>query len=239
MKEKETVETGLKRSRSASLAAATGPQRVPLGPGKAAPAAQVQARVPAARIYRPQVPLPSSRRIPVPEDPPAVPEVVVKHEDEMEVEHHVTDVTAPYVADDAELTEFSDREEDLQLDEAEQSDDEEPVAKRPRVWPEVSTARAQRYRREVEDVKEHFHDDVDEFDTTMVSEYAEDIFEYMQELEVRVVIDSPCPPLLTPGSGGGYAQPRLHDWPDGNRLEYATNLGRLVTSGALALPHAS
>ena len=33
-KEKETADTGLKRSRSSSLAAATGPQRVPLGPGR-------------------------------------------------------------------------------------------------------------------------------------------------------------------------------------------------------------
>ncbi|KAI0710022.1 cyclin-like protein [Earliella scabrosa] len=103
----------------------------------------------------------------------------------MEVEHHaVSDVVEQ---DEADLTELSDREEEVQDEEGEQSEDEEPVAKRQRVWPEVSTARAQRYRRELEDIKEHFHDDVDEFDTTMVSEYAEDIFEYMQELEEDVM----------------------------------------------------
>ena len=106
----------------------------------------------------------------------------------MEVEDHIAAaVVEQYIADEAELTEFSDHEAEVppEDDEAVDSEDEEPVAKRPRVWPEVSTVRAQRYRRELENIKEHFHDEVDEFDTTMVSEYAEDIFEYMQELEVR------------------------------------------------------
>ena len=105
----------------------------------------------------------------------------------MEVEDHAAaDVVEQYIADEAELTELSDRE-DLPADEDEgiQTEDEEPVAKRQRIWPEVSTVKAQRYRREFENIKEHFHDEVDEFDTTMVSEYAEDIFQYMQELEVR------------------------------------------------------
>ncbi|RPD61100.1 hypothetical protein L226DRAFT_462685 [Lentinus tigrinus ALCF2SS1-7] len=102
----------------------------------------------------------------------------------MEIEDHaVSDVVEHYTADDGELTELSDREEELQ----QEDDNEEPVAKRQRVWPEVSTVRAQRYRRELDDIKEHFHDEVDEFDTTMVSEYAEDIFEYMQELEEEVM----------------------------------------------------
>ena len=100
----------------------------------------------------------------------------------MEVEDHViSEVVEEYAVDEAELTELSDREEELQQEDI----DEEPIAKRQRVWPEVSTVRAQRYRRELDDIKEHFHDEVDEFDTTMVSEYAEDIFQYMQELEVR------------------------------------------------------
>ncbi|KAI1797375.1 cyclin-like protein [Ganoderma leucocontextum] len=110
----------------------------------------------------------------------------------MEVEEHIVgSVVDQYAADDADLTEFSDREEDLhhEEDEGEQNEDERPLAKRQRVWPEVSTARAHRYRRELEDIKDHFHDEVDEFDTTMVSEYAEDIFDYMQELEEDVMPD--------------------------------------------------
>ncbi|KAI0671587.1 cyclin-like protein [Trametes maxima] len=109
----------------------------------------------------------------------------------MEVEvHHMADPVDQYAVEEAELTELSDREEELvheEEDEGEVSEDEEPITKRPRIWPEVSTERAHRYRREIEDVKEHFRDEVDEFDTTMVSEYADDIFEYMQELEEDVM----------------------------------------------------
>jgi hypothetical protein len=57
--------------------------------------------------------------------------------------------------------------------------------KPPRIWPEVSTDRKVRYRREVDAVREVFEDEVDMYDTTMVSEYSEDIFDYMCELEVR------------------------------------------------------
>jgi hypothetical protein len=57
--------------------------------------------------------------------------------------------------------------------------------KPPRIWPEVSTGRAARYKREVDSVREVFEDEIDFFDTTMVSEYSDDIFNYMGELEVR------------------------------------------------------
>ena len=65
--------------------------------------------------------------------------------------------------------------------------DEEPLYERPvRYWPEVSTARAMRFRKEIDDIKEVFQDELDEEDTTMVSEYANEIFEYMNELEVSL-----------------------------------------------------
>lgn len=38
---------------------------------------------------------------------------------------------------------------------------------------------------EIAAVREAFQDEVDLFDTTMVAEYADDIFEHMEELEVR------------------------------------------------------
>ncbi|EKM58202.1 uncharacterized protein PHACADRAFT_252339 [Phanerochaete carnosa HHB-10118-sp] len=53
----------------------------------------------------------------------------------------------------------------------------------PRVWPELGTTRRQRYQTEIEKIRETFVDEVDPEDTTMVSEYADEIFEYMQELE--------------------------------------------------------
>jgi len=73
-------------------------------------------------------------------------------------------------------------------EEAEEEKEEviEPATepKPPRIWPEVSTDRAERYRHEVDAVREVFEDEIDVYDTTMVSEYAEDIFDYMGDLEV-------------------------------------------------------
>ncbi len=51
------------------------------------------------------------------------------------------------------------------------------------VWPDAPTHRRLRYAREVEAVREVFEDDPD-YDPAMVSEYADDIFTYMQDLEV-------------------------------------------------------
>jgi hypothetical protein len=48
----------------------------------------------------------------------------------------------------------------------------------------MSTGCVKRARREVEAIREVFVDDVDVTDPTMVSEYSEDIFAYMEELEV-------------------------------------------------------
>jgi hypothetical protein len=55
------------------------------------------------------------------------------------------------------------------------------------IWPEASPERAERYRRQVQAIRDVFEDEPDMYDTTMVSEYAEEIFEYMSELEVRLL----------------------------------------------------
>ncbi|EMD34143.1 hypothetical protein CERSUDRAFT_55628 [Gelatoporia subvermispora B] len=65
--------------------------------------------------------------------------------------------------------------------------DKAPV---PRVWPDVSAERARRYHQEVDEIRETFDDEVDPYDTTMVSEYAEDIFEYMADLEENMMPDA-------------------------------------------------
>ena len=74
------------------------------------------------------------------------------------------------------------------VDESDEEDIDEtaqlPPAKIQRVWPEVSTQRKKRFRREVEAVQERFEDHVNVHDMTMVSEYADEIFEYMNDLEV-------------------------------------------------------
>lgn len=52
-------------------------------------------------------------------------------------------------------------------------------------WPNISVDRAARYRREVEDCRQVFHDEGDMQDTAMVSEYADEIFDYMCDQEVN------------------------------------------------------
>lgn len=52
------------------------------------------------------------------------------------------------------------------------------------IWPEVSPAHAARYAAEVQVLREQFREEDEEHDSTMVSEYAEDIFAYMDQLEV-------------------------------------------------------
>ncbi|KAL4064511.1 cyclin-like protein [Scleroderma citrinum] len=59
--------------------------------------------------------------------------------------------------------------------------------KSPRIWPDVDTERAMRHYREVSDVQRTFEDEVDVYDTTMVSEYADEIFKYMSDLEDDVM----------------------------------------------------
>ena len=52
------------------------------------------------------------------------------------------------------------------------------------IWPELTPRAAQRYRKEIDHIQETFHDEIDMYDTTMCHEYAEEIFEYMNKLEV-------------------------------------------------------
>lgn len=60
-------------------------------------------------------------------------------------------------------------------------------------WTLLSAEEAKLAHAEIIDVRVDFQDDIDEFDTTMVAEYAEEIFAHMEEMEVSL----PCRPLLT------------------------------------------
>jgi G2/mitotic-specific cyclin 2 len=57
--------------------------------------------------------------------------------------------------------------------------------KRPKVWPEFDTECAIRSKKTVDAVREVFEDDVDPYQPTMASEYCDEIFEYMEQLEVK------------------------------------------------------
>lgn len=190
---KEKEETGSKRGRSNSTTLA---QRVPLGPGRgvAAPPVSntVTARAPpvrtrisgvvdAKRTSRTSV----SDHVPIPE------EIEVK---EAELQMDIEDDLAVDrdLDDDADLL-VNEREVEamIGIDDDEDEDVGEalanPKSQRTRIWPEVSTDRARKFHAEVEAVREVFDDRIDVFDTTMVSEYSEEIYEYMCDLEEEMM----------------------------------------------------
>lgn len=51
-------------------------------------------------------------------------------------------------------------------------------------WLRLSEEEALLARAELDDIQEHFQDDIDLLDTTMVAEYADEIFAHMERLEV-------------------------------------------------------
>lgn len=59
----------------------------------------------------------------------------------------------------------------------------------PQWWTEASPATEARYAAEVQAIRETFKDEVDEWDPSMVSEYADEIFDYMGELELKAMPD--------------------------------------------------
>ncbi|KAF9069228.1 cyclin-like protein [Rhodocollybia butyracea] len=183
-KEKDKEEVGLKRGRSNSTA--NGAQRVPLGPGRsqvAPPVANV-APIRASRpsgVNGPRRPIRDSHRIAIYEDV------------EMDVEEHVEpamppseDLEPPSETDANFLT--SDVDNDMIVMNVEEEEEttetvipQEP--KPPKVWPELATQHRLECERRVDTIREVFEDEEEDFDPTMVSEYSEEIFEYMSGLE--------------------------------------------------------
>lgn len=183
------VQPVLKRTASTSLAATTGPQRVPLATTRNATNGG-HVRASSIRVQRPHAPARVVHRVPVP-----VPQEYLEpspEEDDVDMEDEEQPAPArPLSVEEVSLL-VSQEEGDMAADAVEvESDDEDAeyaLGPKPgRMWPEVSTERAQRYKREVDEIRETFEDTVDEFDMTMVSEYAEEIFEYMNELEEDVM----------------------------------------------------
>lgn len=167
-------EQGLKRTRSSSLAAATGPQRVPLGPGRAESASNVPRQV-LARAQKTSVFKRMSRQ------ETAVPVIIPTEDDkENDMDIEVAQIVEPDA--DPELSIINEREvesmvdaQDIEVEVATTAEDMPPAPKSPRVWPNIDTDRAMRHHKQVAKIQESFEDEVDIYDTTMVSEYADDI----------------------------------------------------------------
>jgi hypothetical protein len=200
---KDKEETGLKRGRSDSSSVV--PQRVPLGPGRnapAPPAATANIRVPGLRPQSTTA-APANARL----SRTSATEKTLYGEDvrasthlRMEIEQAGA-LESQYDEDDLiaheeEVEAMIGVDSELDIPEETASPEERKTA---RIWPEVSTSRRQQYEREVQAVRKHFEEEVDMYDTTMVSEYADDIFQYMEELEVSRIFVPVLNLLLTVG----------------------------------------
>ena len=186
-----TQEQGLKRTRPSSLAAATVPQRIPLGPGRADTAANVsRTRTTKGSVFKRM----SRQETAVP--------VIIPTEEEKENDMDVELAEVPEPEADSELSIANEKEVEDMVD-VQQTDVVDVVqeaaaqAKSPRIWPDVDTEQAMRHCRVISEIQQSFEDEVDIFDTTMVSEYSDEIFKYMSDLEVSLYLLSRRMHLIT------------------------------------------
>ena len=116
-------------------------------------------------------------------------------EDHMEVEDEVRVTESHRYEEEEAVMNFEGEKEVEAMVIVEDSDEEEVEEECMRrdaedeyIWPDAPSRKRLRYAQEVAAIREVFEDDPD-YDPAMVSEYADDIFEYMQDLEVcfRVV----------------------------------------------------
>ncbi|KAJ4476219.1 cyclin [Lentinula aciculospora] len=193
-KEKEKDEVSLKRGRSNSTNNAA--QRVPLGPGRSQIAPPVTSTAPIraapGRLSRPTVVNPPRRSIRGVSRPIAVYEDV-----DMDIEDHREAVVVPSEEPHSEaasegdanfLTSEPDGHDMIDIEEDDEITETNAVQdpKAPKVWPDLATQHRLDCERRVETIREVFDDDDEEFDPTMVSEYAEEIFDYMSGLEIMM-----------------------------------------------------
>ncbi|KAF9236744.1 cyclin [Melanogaster broomeanus] len=173
---KDGVDHGVKRARSSSQATTLGAQRVPVGPGRT----ETTVNAPRASITRVQKPS-VFKRISRQETavPVVIPTHVVEEEQENEMDVECEDEELNEVEEMVGIQETEILEEDVQPETLE--------PKSPRMWPDVDTERALKHYREIAEVQQTYQDEVDVFDTTMVSEYSDEIFNYMAELEEDIM----------------------------------------------------
>ncbi|KAH9178145.1 cyclin [Lactarius sanguifluus] len=159
---------GQKRARSSSVA--DGPQRVPLAAKPTVPVAQ--APVTGVRGSLPQRPPLGVTRLSGADDDMDVEDVHDTRRDSMD------DVV---IVGDEELENMIDEQDRAEV--IEKLVPEEEAEASEYIWPDVSPNHAVKYQREVDEVCRRFDAEDEEYDATMCSEYADEIFEYMSDLE--------------------------------------------------------
>jgi G2/mitotic-specific cyclin 1/2 len=116
----------------------------------------------------------------------------VAHDDQEAYDMEV-DRTAVVAAADVKLDEDHldvDSGDDVGEDEEEEEEEEESPEMAEyddEDWTILAPAEAARAVEELESIRQHFDDEVDMFDTTMVAEYADDIFAHMEAMEQSVM----------------------------------------------------
>jgi hypothetical protein len=120
--------------------------------------------------------------------------VLHEEEDDMDIEED-----RPIIGREADRIDVAGEREVEEMIVVEEDDEEEEEQTtrvtenlQAHVWPQVSPDRAERYRREVQRIRDTFEEELDLEDTTMVSEYADEIYEYMCELEVGFTLILRC-----------------------------------------------
>jgi hypothetical protein len=182
-------EVGQKRARSSSVA--DGPQRVLLAVKPTAPEQTTVTGVRSSLPQRPPLAQTLPQRVFSRPEPTALYVEGVAHldgpEDNMDVEEvHSTkrdSMDDVVVVGDEELDNMIEEQDRAEVLENLVPAEKEEAAEY--TWPEASPNHAAKYQREVEEIRARFDAEDEEYDSTMCSEYAEDIFLYMGDLQVR------------------------------------------------------
>jgi G2/mitotic-specific cyclin 1/2 len=104
-------------------------------------------------------------------------------QDEMDIDRSAVVAAANVKLEAETMVEVDDEAEEL--DEEEEEDEEE--AEWNENWTVLSPAAEAEAVSILQGVRDTFQDEVDEFDTTMVAEYADDIFAHMEAMELTVM----------------------------------------------------
>ncbi|KAI0300891.1 cyclin-like protein [Russula brevipes] len=166
-------EVGQKRTRSSSVA--DGPQRVPLATKPTAPG---QTSVTGRVFSQPEpttVHLDGVAHLNGPDDDMDIEEVHDTKRESMDDVVPVGDEDLENMIDEQDRAEVV---ENLVPPEADISE---------YIWPEVSPNRAARYQRQVDEVRARFDAEDEEYDASMCSEYANEIFHYMSGLQDAIM----------------------------------------------------
>ena len=105
----------------------------------------------------------------------------------MEVDRTAIANAADVKVDDDHLLDVESGDEDEEEDDEDEAQTPDCDKIDEENWTVLNSVDAARAAEELESIRMHFDDEVDMFDTTMVAEYADDIFAHMEDMEQSVM----------------------------------------------------